>query len=149
LAFTYRDTYVAMEPLLWYNVSLPVGRAAANRGDDVALVQVLLSLLRPYLRVLGQPLLKPLSADGLYGPITESYIDAYQSAIHFEDRSFRPDGLVEPAPKGITFSRHVGRGRTIQRLNWDLWSKAKAAHQLIPTSPYTPSYLRTALSVVR
>jgi len=77
MAFTVAEMFVGMKPYSWYNVTYPVGRNGANYFDDVCLVQLLLSYLRPYVPELQRPALEPLRVDGICGPITESYINAF------------------------------------------------------------------------
>ena|SRR2546421_8413745 len=81
MAYTIHETYVGAQPYNWYNLSRPVGQNATNLYDDVCLVQILLAYLRPYVAVLRDPQLRQIIPDGICGPITQAYIDAYQSHI--------------------------------------------------------------------
>jgi hypothetical protein len=146
VAYTIHEGYPGIGSWDWYNVTGLVGSAPGNAADDVCLVQILLSYLRPYVRVLQDPSLSPLRVDGICGPITQSYIDAYQSHMAVANRLFKPDGIVEPGHRSqVNFSTAL-RGATIVSLNGELFTRAPAAHRDIRTSLATPPILRFSLS---
>ena len=148
MAYTVHEGFPGIGFWNWYNVSQTVGAGGRNVWDDVYLVQILLSYLRPYVRVLQDPSLKPLRIDGSCGPITQAYIESYQSHVKVHHPFFKPDGLVEPGKHYQYMSPSVSRGATIVQLNYELFDKAAAAHADIPTSPMTPAALRAALAYV-
>src|SRR6267378_3483816 len=98
MAYTIHETYVGAQPYNWYNVSRPVGQNATDLYDDVCLVQILLAYLRPYVAVLRDPQRRQIIPDGICGPITQAYIDAYHSHITVQrGASNHPHGIVHPA----------------------------------------------------
>ena len=100
----------------------------------------------PYVAVLRDPQLRQILADGICGPITQAYIDAYQSHITVRRHSiYHPDGIVEPGRPWQKETASGGRGTTIILLNFELWQLARAAHDGIPTDLRTPAFLRASL----
>src|SRR5438552_5092861 len=129
MAHTIHELYVGMENYNWYNVSRPVGPNATNLYDDVCLVQILLAYLRPYVAVLRDPSLRQIIPDGICGPITQAYIDAYQSHITVRwGPLYHPDGIVEPGSPWQKETGAGGPGTMIVQLNFELWERARAAH---------------------
>jgi peptidoglycan hydrolase-like protein with peptidoglycan-binding domain len=146
MAYTIHETYVGAQPYNWYNVSRPVGQNATNLYDDVCLVQILLAYLRPYVAVLRDPQLRQIIPDGICGPITQAYIEAYQSHITVRRSAiYHPDGVVEPGRPWQKETASGGPGTMIVQLNFELWERARAAHEGIPTDLRTPPFLRASL----
>lgn len=148
MAVTVREMLSpGLNPWHWYNVSFPVGQNAPNRVDDVYLAQLLLAYLRPYVGVLQDTSLKLLRVDGSCGPITQSYIDAYQTHLQVRFVTYRADGVVDPGRRyqGDLSSR---KGLMIWLLNYELHEKAPAAQKGIPTDTRTPLILQMALKNV-
>jgi hypothetical protein len=135
MAFTVAEMFVGLTPYSWYNVTYAVGPNGANYFDDVCLVQILLSYLRPYVPELQRPTLKPLRVDGICGPITESYIDAF--------------ALSHGSTNAKVERGHKHRAETIiYSLNYVLHERAPAAHEGIPNDLRTPPLLRESLKHV-
>jgi hypothetical protein len=148
MAYTIHEGFPGIGSWDWYNVSQTVGAGGRNLSDDVCLVQILLKYLRPYVHVLQDSSLRPLAVDGICGPITESYIDAYQSHVRTKISFYKADGIVEPGRRAqVNFPQQV-RGATIVSLNHELYDHAPEAHRDIRTSPATPVILRSALAYV-
>jgi hypothetical protein len=146
MAYTIHETYMGLEPYNWYNVSRPVGQTATNLYDDVCVVQILLAYLRPYVAVLRDPSLRQIIPDGICGPITQAYIDAYQSHITvLRGALYHSDRIVEPGRPWQKETGSSGPGTMIVQLNFELWERARAAHEGIPTDLRTPPFLRASL----
>ena len=132
MAYTVDEMFIGMEHYRWYNVTSSVGRGAANHYDDVCLVQLLLSYLRPYVPNLQKAALKPMRVDGICGPVTQSYIDAYANSLAVAG------GKIDPGFKH-------GAYMLIWAMNRWLYEKAPAAHEGIPEDVRTPAVLRQSL----
>ncbi len=146
MAYTVHELYAGMENYNWYNLSRPVGPNAPNFYDDVCLVQLLLAYLRPYVAVLRDPSLRQIIPDGVCGPITQAYIDAYQSHLIVRRSAiYHPDGIVDPGRPWQKEYALSGPGTMIVHLNFELWERARAAHEGIPTDLRTPPFLRASL----
>jgi hypothetical protein len=148
MAYTVHEGFPGIGFWDWYNVSQTVGAGGINLIDDVCLVQILLAYLRPYVHVLQDFSLRPLAVDGICGPITASYIEAFQSHVRVTRPFFHPDGIVEPGHRSQVNSPQQARGATIVELNFELHDRAPEAHRDIRTSAFTPGVLRMALSRV-
>jgi len=82
--------------LTWYyNVSYAVGVGGNNRPDDVMLVQYLLKKVFENAKYSPAKPTSQMTVDGFYGPITASYIKAYQ----------RRDQVVNPSASVVVDGR--------------------------------------------
>jgi len=108
----------------YINVSTTLFKGGANPQLDVGLVQFLLVRLYNFdapPNALIPVTSKPLSVDGDFGPITETFVKNFQSQAAIQDtinpRKFlpvRPDGVVNRAP-GMSLSARL---LAIYRLNF-------------------------------
>lgn len=93
----FRDTLPgSTRTPMFYNVSFAVGPGAPNRRDDVELVQFFIKRIMQGDRRIPRPS-KALKIDGIFGPITESYIVAIQQDIQRHGKSVRVDGRIDRA----------------------------------------------------
>ncbi|MPZ18958.1 MAG: hypothetical protein GEV06_13740 [Luteitalea sp.] len=135
-----------------YNADFRVGRAAANRKDDVMLVQALLRMVYiqgfdpkgEYAPLPDEP---DIMVDGIVGPITQRYI------MHFKDQARRagvplyPDQCMDPIrhsnPQSVSTIRNQRYALGVllevaERARPDLFST-------LPEHKDTPEMLRRAL----
>jgi hypothetical protein len=135
------------DPGTIFNVSQNVGPSGWNVREDVMLVQFML-------KVAGDGAdwakgLKPIEPDGYYGPITASWIKAFQEATdtEFASRVF-VDYYVDPANEsGVSTVK--GTIYTIVFLNLAVFESDKDLYETMDTSHKTPIHLRFALMSAR
>jgi hypothetical protein len=95
-----------------YNVTMAVGARAANKFDDVLLVQYFLKNIWANPAAFQPPLPDPPTTDlelsGLFDPETELWIQAYQDNKNSQGEAIVTDARVDMAvPGGITPVNHV------------------------------------------
>jgi len=137
----YAHTTTNKEFPIIYNVEQAVGPTGANVKGDVKLVQY---LLRGIYSVPGRP--APIAVDGYVGPITNSYILAFQKAMKSVGNNVLTDGRVDRA---FGFTSSVSKTiYTIILMNMYLKRKNPGAFAALPAevgvsatprpNPYNP-----------
>jgi hypothetical protein len=130
---------------IFYNIGQAVGRGAANVRDDVAVVQMLIKNANKYggLSMYGLAEPPPMKVDGLYGPITQKWIDYVSDAA--PGLLSKPDGRVDPMPpSGIT---KTGNFTILYLLNQRI--NFYPFRFDIGEDPECPQYLRAEVSLGR
>lgn len=111
----------------YYNVSQSVGRGGVNRRDDTLLVQYLLKKAFEVKTYAPMKPAQPLAIDGNCGPVTNSYILAFQKRgnVLNPESETTTDSLVDHARGGGIAGSISGKLYTIAALN-------KALHDNFP-----------------
>jgi len=138
---------VKSKKLTWYyNVSYAVGVGGINRSDDVMLVQYLLKKVFENAKYGPAKPTSNMNVDGFYGPITASYIRAYQR----RDQTVNPsasvvmDGRIDKAVSSDGLSGDISdRVYCIAALNLSL----QQDHPSIFADPSTATDMPGALKM--
>ena len=133
------------------NVSWAVGRGLYNWSEDVMLVQVLLNRAcggdrpadSPFAWVRSMP---ALVADGIFGPITHSWILAYQGDPAF-CVSVHRDGRVDPCRSSVR-SSITGSVYTIYMLNAHTYLRDPKLLSELHLDPTVPLALRQKVAAL-
>jgi hypothetical protein len=133
------------------NVSYAVGRGLHNWSEDVMLVQVLLNRAcggdrpaeSPFSWVAAMPALVP---DGIFGPITRSWILAYQGDPTF-CVAVQCDGRVDPC-RGSVRSAITGTVYTIYMLNAHTYLRDPKLLSELHLDPAVPLPLRQKVAAL-
>lgn len=83
----------------FYNISHAVGKGGLNYGDDVWLVQYLLTEIANHPTGGGQSAPKQrLQLNGVYSPLMDDWILWFQRQLCEHGRNVRLDGRIDPLP---------------------------------------------------
>jgi hypothetical protein len=137
-----------------YSIDHSVGPGAANKREDVLLVQHLLRLAWQTVpasqgfRPPGEK--EPLKADGIHGPTTQRFIKFFQEEAKRRGAAVAQDGRIDPAITGASRSSLSQTMYTILALNSARNSRAPqqndiAADPGFPTELFRHFYIDWSL----
>jgi len=130
-----------------------VGNGCPNRRDDVLLIQFLLKVVSegPQQSQLTPDGLGPINIDGLWGPISQAFLNQY-IAVNSAENPTSPltqDGRVDPVVNGRASGSRTGHLYTILALNKTFQNvRGPTALQDITTDPLFPQELRPSLQII-
>ena len=138
---------------LVHTVDQAVGTGCPNRRDDVLLVQFFLKVVSdgPERSLLTPGGFPPLHIDGLWGPISQAYLDQYIQVKSAENPASQlsEDGRVDPVVSGRVSGSMTGLIYTILALNKTYQNvRGPTALQNITTDPLFPPELRPSLQII-
>src|SRR5262249_18275185 len=123
----YQDSSFGFELGPFYNLDTSVGLCRGNLRGDVLMVQYFLrKVFRHPMGVVGSFGLQELVVDGICGPITRSYINAFQTAMLKLGKTLKADGNIDSAPAdGPKFETYTIWH--LERAYCDLWGHTGGA----------------------
>jgi hypothetical protein len=147
MAFVTHYTNKAGEEKVLYNVTMAVGPNAANRRDDVMLVQYMLKRIyeRPkYSNFTLSPQQGTMIVDGLFGPTTARWIRHFQTDVRIAGGNILVDGRIDSdTESGISTISETEY--TIAFINYAFRSHYPEIHAKMPTHPDVPAEVKAAL----
>jgi hypothetical protein len=128
-----------MASKLWpvYNVDSSVGKFAANKSDDVMLVQFMLQQVGKAPNPPLPPPSKPLVADGIHTSLLDEWILWYQKGVVKTGRQITLDGRIDRA-RGELHETSF----TIMHLNASYRKRYRKSHDALENDPAAPAALR-------
>jgi hypothetical protein len=106
----------------FYNLTHSVGKGGSNYGDDVWLVQYMLTEIANHPTGGGESAPKTkLPINGVYSPLLDDWIFWFQKQVQMHGKPVTVDGRIDPLPtignQGFCLANLQGKGWTIVHLN--------------------------------